>query len=188
MKLSMVWKLYQELLVPKILTHFSENFALLLEKGQKTAAAWCTWKRKVTEKIKYFSRPFRGDINKSHLKTHSEIGQNINNFLMNKKRIFFDKVPENFVNTLTAYCIFTFLSEESMGNIFSVFLFTHKNLIIVVIGSFYSDHWWLFCHGFHRYKQDLKRDYYWNHIFSTYISTYLGTYTGFKIPVEPKIR
>ena len=32
MNLHMVWKLYQEVLGPKMLTHYSVNFVLLLEK------------------------------------------------------------------------------------------------------------------------------------------------------------
>jgi len=42
------------------------------KEGASTAAR----KRKVTDNIKYFTRPFRFDNYKSHLKTHSENGQN----------------------------------------------------------------------------------------------------------------
>lgn len=65
------------------------------KEGRKTAALSTTRKRKVTENIKYFTRPFRVDNYKSHLKTHSENGQNINNFLVKKREFFLTQSQRN---------------------------------------------------------------------------------------------
>ena len=69
MNLSMFWKLHQELLVPKILIHFSVNFALFLDKNvRKQQQQNVPEKWSVKENIKYFTRPLRVDNYKSRLK------------------------------------------------------------------------------------------------------------------------
>jgi hypothetical protein len=57
--------------------------------------------RKVTENIKYFTKPFRVDNYKSHLKTHSVKWAEYQQCSNDEKQKFFDKLP--FVNTLNAH-------------------------------------------------------------------------------------
>lgn len=60
-------------------------------------------KRKVTENIKYFTRPFRVDNYKSHLKTHSVKWAEYQPLSNEEKKAFFEQEPEKFVNTLDAH-------------------------------------------------------------------------------------
>ena len=60
-------------------------------------------KRKVTENIKYFTRPFRVDNYKSHLKTHAVKWAEYQPLPNEEKKVFFEQEPEKFVNTLAAH-------------------------------------------------------------------------------------
>ena len=57
----------------------------------------------MTENIKYFTKPFRVDNYKSHLKTHSVKWVEYQALSKEEKKEFFDTVPEKFVNTLDAH-------------------------------------------------------------------------------------
>jgi len=69
------------------------------KEGASTAAR----KRKVTDNIKYFKRPFRSDNYKSHLKTHSEKWAEYQALNDQEKRVFFALKPVKYINTLDAY-------------------------------------------------------------------------------------
>lgn len=70
---------------------------------KSSSAASSERKRKVTENIKYFTKPFRVDNYKSHLKTHSVKWVEYQALSKEEKKVFFDTVPEKFVNTLDAH-------------------------------------------------------------------------------------
>ena len=59
--------------------------------------------RKVTDNIKYFTKPFRVDNYKSHLKTHSVKWEQYKELSQEEKMVFFNKEPQKFVNSLYAY-------------------------------------------------------------------------------------
>ena len=77
------------------------KFCIAFGKEGRTLSS--TRKRKVTENIKYFTRPFRVDNYKSHLKTHSVKWAEYQVLSTEEKAAFFDAVPANFVNTLSAH-------------------------------------------------------------------------------------
>ena len=59
--------------------------------------------RKVSDNIKYFTKPFRTDNYKSHLKTHASKWDEYNKCSKEEKKVFFDISPEKYVNTLDAH-------------------------------------------------------------------------------------
>ena len=62
-----------------------------------------TRKRKVTENIKYFRRPFCVDNYKSHLKTHSVKFAEYQALTNAEKKVFFNTTKQKYVNTLDAH-------------------------------------------------------------------------------------
>ena len=94
------------------------------KEGASTAAR----KRKVTDNIKYFTRPFRADNYKSHLKTHKEKWAEYQALKDQEKRVFFDLKAVKFVNTLDAhyeidrkehtFCFDNNIVEDIIGGMF----------------------------------------------------------------------
>ena len=82
-------------------------------------------KRKVTDNIKYFTRPFRVDNYKSHLRTHTAKWAEYQVLPSHEKEAFFDKTPDKFINTLSAhydiernanvFCIDTDIVDKIIG-------------------------------------------------------------------------
>ena len=108
----------------KRITPFKEEHALEygLEIASRSASKkevdsvrckFCIWfgkegsvperKRKITENTKYFTKPFRVDNYKSHLKTHKLKWAEYQALSKEEKRAFFDLEPEKYVNTLPAH-------------------------------------------------------------------------------------
>ena len=96
------------------------------KEGASTAAR----KRKVTDNIKYFTRSFRPDNYKSHLKTHSEKWAEYQALNDQEKRVFFDLRAVKYINTLDAHydqtaliSAFTEITENSLISALQKFYF-----------------------------------------------------------------
>ena len=82
----------------------------------------------MTDRIKYFTRPFRVDNYKSHLKTYQEKWTEYQGLLNGEKQTFFDSTEENFIDTLDAhfeieqneftFCFDADIVEKIVGDMF----------------------------------------------------------------------